>query len=101
MPNWLIQLYKDYVLKHTWTTALVVAALISGVSSYIVDFRMDASSDSLVLENDRSLEFYRKVKKTYGTDDYLFITFQPKAPLFSEQSIKQLKSLKGPNCRAS
>ncbi|MCW8997263.1 MAG: MMPL family transporter, partial [Kangiellaceae bacterium] len=94
MPNWLIQLYKDYVLKHTWTTALVVAAIISGVSSHIVDFRMDASSDSLVLENDRSLEFYRKVKKTYGTDDYLFITFQPKANLFSEKSIKQLKSLK-------
>ncbi|WP_196137953.1 RND family transporter [Aliikangiella sp. G2MR2-5] len=55
---------------------------------------MDASADSLILENDRSLEFYRKVKKTYGTDDYLFVTFQPNAPLFSKASIKQLKTLK-------
>ncbi|TQV87502.1 efflux RND transporter permease subunit [Aliikangiella coralliicola] len=94
MPNWLKQLYKDYVLQHTWVTAIIVIAIIATIGSHSADFRMDASADSLILENDRSLEFYRKVKKKYGTDDYLFITFQPKAPLFSDQSIKQLKSLK-------
>ena len=94
MPNWLKQFYRDYVLKHTWVTAIIVMAAIVTIGSYAVHFRMDASADSLVLENDQSLEFYRKVKKKYGTDDYLFITFKPKAPLFSESSIRQLKSLK-------
>lgn len=94
MPAWLKQFYLEYILRHTWATAIVVVAIIVGIGSYSASFRMDASADSLVLENDQSLEFYRKVKKKYGTDDYLFITFKPKAPLFSEGSIKQLKSLK-------
>jgi predicted RND superfamily exporter protein len=55
---------------------------------------MDASADSLVLENDQSLEYYRKIKKKYGTDDYLFITFAPKDDLFKPESIKQLTALR-------
>ena len=94
MPNWLQHFFRDHILKHPWMSSFVVISLIFIVSSHAVQFRMDASADSLILENDQSLEFYRKVKKTYGTDDYLFITFQPKAPLFSEESIRQLKSLK-------
>lgn len=94
MPNWLKEFYRDHILKHTFITAAVVFAIIGMVGSFAANFRMDASADSLVLENDQSLEFYRKVKKQYGTDDYLFITFRPKEPLFTDKSIKQLKSLK-------
>ncbi|TQV71650.1 MMPL family transporter [Aliikangiella marina] len=94
MPNWLKEFYRDHILKHTFITTAVVFAIIGIVGSYAANFRMDASADSLVLENDQSLEFYRKVKKQYGTDDYLFITFRPKEPLFTDKSIKQLKSLK-------
>jgi len=94
MPTWLKQFYRDYILAHSWMTAIIVLALIGTIGSFSVHFRMDASADSLVLENDQSLEFYRKVKKKYGTDDYLFITFDPKKPLFTDESIKQLRSLK-------
>jgi len=94
MPYWLKNFYTKYLLKRTILTAIVVIAIMATIGSYTADFRMDASADSLVLENDQSLEYYRKVKKKYGTDDYLFITFQPKALLFSEESIKHLKSLK-------
>ncbi len=94
MPIWLQEFFRDYIVKRSSWAAIFALAIISIISSNIVDFRMDASADSLILENDRSLEFYRKVKKTYGTDDYLFITFQPKAPLFSTESIKQLNLLK-------
>ncbi|MET1253858.1 efflux RND transporter permease subunit [Aliikangiella maris] len=94
MPNWLKYLYAEYILKHVWISALLFIAIIGGIGSNSVYFRMDASADSLVLENDHSLEYYRKVKKRYGTDDYLFVTFQPKEKLFSTESIKQLRSLK-------
>jgi predicted RND superfamily exporter protein len=94
MPYWLKDFYRNYIIKHTWATAIVLLAVIISIGSYTTEFRMDASADSLVLENDQTLEYYRKVKKKYGTDDYLFITFQPKVPLFSEESIKQLRSLK-------
>ncbi len=94
MPVWLKRLYTNYIFKHSWLAAIVIIAVIVSIASFSVDFRMDASGDSLVLENDESLEYYRKVKKKYGTDDYLFITFQPEKPLFTDDSIKQLKLLK-------
>jgi uncharacterized protein len=94
MPAWLKSFYKNYLLTHSIFSTIIAVLLLLITGSFISEFRMDASADSLVLENDQSLEYYRKVKKKYGTDDYLFVTFQPKAPLFSEGSIKQLKSLK-------
>ncbi|MGX5201995.1 efflux RND transporter permease subunit [Aliikangiella sp. IMCC44632] len=94
MPIWLKTFYSEYFLKNIWLTFIITVGVIGTIGSFAVNFRMDASADSLVLENDQSLEFYRKVKKTYGTDDYLFITFDPKEPLFSAGSIKQLSSLK-------
>ncbi|WP_444994086.1 efflux RND transporter permease subunit [Aliikangiella sp. IMCC44359] len=94
MPTWLKLFYSEYVLKHIWVTTAAFIAIIAIIGSHTVYFRMDASADSLVLENDQSLEYYRKVKKRYGTDDYLFVTFKPKITLFSDESIKQLGALK-------
>jgi len=94
MPAWLKHLYSNFIIRHTLVTFAVVTAIILIIASHADSFRMDASADSLVLENDQSLEYYRKVKKKYGTDDYLFVTFSPKNELFSEESIKQLTALK-------
>lgn len=94
MPNWLKYLYRQFILQHTVVAFFAITAIILVVASHAVDFRMDASADSLVLENDQSLEYYRKVKKRYGTDDYLFITFSPKDELFSENAIRQLKAIR-------
>lgn len=94
MPGWLKYLYINFLIRHTVITFTVVMAVILIVASHAESFRMDASADSLVLENDQSLEYYRKVKKKYGTDDYLFITFSPKDELFSTESIKQLTALR-------
>lgn len=94
MPSWLKRLYINFVIGHTTVTFFFVLVVILIVSSHVGDFRMDASSDSLVLENDLSLEYYRKVKDKYGTDDYLFITFSPKQELFSKDSIRQLTELR-------
>ncbi len=94
MPSWLKHLYNKFIIGHTTVAFIFVAALILIIASHADTFRMDASADSLVLENDQSLEYYRKVKKKYGTDDYLFITFSPEKDLFSEDSIKQLTALR-------
>ncbi len=94
MPNWLKHLYSRYVIGHTYLTFLFVCGILLLISSHTDDFRMDASADSLVLENDQSLEYYRKVKEKYGTDDYLFVTFSPKKSLFSSESIEKLTELK-------
>ena len=53
-------------------------------------FKLDASADSLVLEHDEALRYYRAITKRYGTDDFLIITYSPIDALWSAASLKTL-----------
>jgi predicted RND superfamily exporter protein len=56
--------------------------------------QIDASADTLLLDNDKDLAFSREVSKTYGEDDYLIITYSPNdKKLFSTFSINTLKNI--------
>ena len=68
--------------------------MVVGYFSYhIPSFKLDASAESLVLENDNSLQYYRKISKTYGSDDFLIITYAPFKDLMSDSVLADLKSL--------
>jgi len=94
MSSVLLALYNRTILGHPLVTLLLVAFVIAGLASYAPKFRLDASADSLVLENDESLEYYRTVKALYGSDDSLIITYTPKSELFSEEVLADLKRLR-------
>jgi len=80
--------YFYLILHKSRTTLLLLAILVIFFAWHSTDFRMDASSDSLVLENDQALKFYRAIEARYGSDDFLFITYTPEEDLFSER-VKQ------------
>ena len=61
-------------------------ALIFSISN-LDNFKLDASSDSLVLESDDDLKYYREVSTDYSSSDFLIIIIAPKDALFAEQSI--------------
>ena len=94
MGSLLIRLYNDWVLEkpRLWLGMIVLVLL--GFGFTITNFKLDASSDSLVLENDEDLRYYRTVNKAYGTDDFLVITWTPKTDLLSDESLAGLQSLK-------
>ncbi len=73
-----------------WSVGILLLVVAVWFSQY---FKLDASSDSLVLENDKDLRFYRAVRARYGSDDFLIVTLQPKADLFSKQSLATIRSL--------
>jgi hypothetical protein len=75
--------------------SLVFIALMVGVSGlYVKDFRLDASADSLILENDKDLLYHRAIGKAYGTEDFLIITYTPISELLSKDSLDALRGLK-------
>ena len=41
------------------------------------NFKLDASSDSLVLESDDDLKYYREVNSDYSSSDFLIVIFDP------------------------
>ena len=57
-------------------------------------FQLDASADSLILENDQSLQYYRSVRSRYGSDDSLYVTYSPEGDLFDEAVLADLKTLR-------
>lgn len=86
-------LYKRYILSHPKLVCLVVLIVSLLFIFQIPNFRLDASSDTLVLENDADLRFYREIKKLYGSDDFLIMTFSPHKDLFADETLKQLQLL--------
>jgi len=62
-------------------------------SQGISNFRLDASSDALVLEGDESLKTYRENEKEFGDSSFLIVTFKPQFELFSNQSLNQLSQI--------
>ena len=86
--------YDSLVLgRHKWVIALFVVAMVA-LAPFASNFRLDASSDSLVLENDESLKYFRKVVSEYASADLLILTYSPFSDLFAEQSLADIVALK-------
>lgn len=86
--------YHHIVLHHP-KRALLALLLVLGFFSYHSQFfTLDASSDSLFLEDDRDLKDYQQIVKRYQVSDFLIITFSPKAELFSATTIQQISHLR-------
>jgi predicted RND superfamily exporter protein len=88
------ELYEKIVLHRPVLTLLVVALIVAFFSVYVPDFKLDASGESLVLENDRDLRYYRSIQARYGSDDNVIVTYTPEKALFSEESLSDLKELR-------
>ncbi|NNC77227.1 MAG: MMPL family transporter, partial [Woeseiaceae bacterium] len=86
--------YDAIVLRRPLATLAVIAACVLGLGWFAQDFRLDASSDSLVLERDADLEYYRFLRSRYGSDNYLIVTYTPRGELFSEQILNDLRELR-------
>ena len=67
-------------------------ALIFSISN-LDNFKLDASSDSLVLESDDDLKYYREVSTDYSSSDFLIIIFDPKEDLFAKQTISKVREM--------
>ena len=61
---------------------------------YSKDFRLDASSETLLLENDPDLKYLNEINERYGAKEFLVLTYSPKNKMVSEESIKNLFELK-------
>ena len=58
------------------------------------DFKLDASADSLLLEDDIDLRLFRETNERYQTKDFLFVTFTPKESIFTEPVLDKITQLR-------
>lgn len=90
----MINFYLQLVLKKPKACLFLVFLLTLSLGWFAQYFRLDASSDTLVVEGDADLELARETNDRYNTSDFVFISYSPESPLFEESSLAKLRALK-------
>ena len=85
--------YIQLILANPIRVLLLVFLTLIISSLGLTNFKLDASSDALVLENDTAFKIYRESGEEFGESDFLIVTYSPYKELFSVNSLTALKSL--------
>ena len=87
-------IYKKIVIDFSKVTLLFLAILIGFSFYHAKNFNLDASSDALLLEGDPDLRYLREVNETYGSKDFLVLTYAPVSSFTEKETILNLQLLK-------
>jgi len=88
------QFYQSGVLKNPKLVFVLLIIAILSFGYYSKDFRLDASSETLLIEGDPDLTYLKEVTERYGSKDFLILTYTPNEGMVSDNSINNLLSLK-------
>ena len=94
MINIIKNYYCSIVINHPVFTILLLLMVFGFFVSHAKDFKLDASADALLLENDEDLKIFRDLNDRYATKDFLFVTFTPNQDLFADSSLHIIASLR-------
>ncbi|MDH3723696.1 MAG: MMPL family transporter, partial [Desulfobacteraceae bacterium] len=85
--------FDKVIIGRPKLTILLIVAAVAFLGYQAKNFRLDASAETLVLENDKDLQYSRLIDSRYGVQDYLVMTFAPKDDLFSDKALANLSHL--------
>ena len=87
-------IYKKLVIDFSKITLLFLTSLIVISLYQAKNFNLDASSDALLLEGDPDLKYLREINQTYGSKDFLVLTYTPVLSFIEKETILNLQLLK-------
>jgi predicted RND superfamily exporter protein len=88
------KIYKTLIVDFSKTSIVLVCLALSYFLYFSKDFKLDASTDSLLLESDKDLKYLREVNERYGSKDFLILTYTPVLSFTNEETIINLQFLK-------
>ncbi len=86
--------YQNTILKNPRAILIFLVIALFTFGYYSKDFKLDASSETLLIEGDPDLEYLREIKNRYGSKEFLILTYTPNEGMISDVSINNLLSLK-------
>ena len=84
------RLYNNTIIEKPKFTLLVLTLLLLTFGYFSKNFQLDASSDTLLLENDPDLKYLREVNAKFGSKDFLVLTYTPENDLLAKKTIENL-----------
>jgi predicted RND superfamily exporter protein len=88
------QIYQNVILKNPKSIFITLLIALLSFGYFSKDFRLDASSETLLIEGDPDLKYLQEISKRYGSKDFLILTYTPQEAMISDSSINNLLSLK-------
>ena len=88
----MFKLFYNKVLNYPYLLIILFLALLSYSVYQSKNFELDASADTLLIENDPDLIFLRELNKKYKSEEFFIITYSP-INLSVEDGIKELNKL--------
>ena len=90
----LSNLYQNTILKNPKSIFLLLVITLLSFGYFTKDFRLDASSETLLIEGDPDLEYLKEITDRYGSKKFLILTYSPNEGMITDSSINNLLSLK-------
>ncbi|MEP5763385.1 MAG: MMPL family transporter [Halieaceae bacterium] len=94
MPPILTNLYDRVILRRPLISVFACLLLVGALGSQLGEIVLDASADTLVLEGDADLDYFREIGERYSSEEFLVITYQPDGDLLGDDSLATLESLR-------
>jgi len=86
--------YQNFILRKPKSIFIILLIALFSFGYFSKDFRLDASSETLLIDGDPDLEYLQEISKRYGSKDFLILTYTPKDGMVTDTSINNLLSLK-------
>jgi predicted RND superfamily exporter protein len=87
-------LYENTILRNPKSIFVILLITLLSFGYYSKDFRLDASSETLLIEGDPDLEYLREITERYGSKEFLVLTYTPNEGMVTDISVNNLLSLK-------
>lgn len=86
--------YDRLVLAYPKAVLLMILLAVAALGYEARKLEIDASAETLILEDDRDLHFTRLINARYGSSDFLIISYLPYGDLFSDKVLADLALLR-------
>ena len=94
MHERIANLYDNLVLRRPWVMLALLALGLFVLSPGLRNFKLDASTDALLLESDDALRNFRQVAMRYKTRDFLFVAIVPKTDILADDALEMVSALR-------
>ena len=86
-------IYTKAVLHNPKKVLIFITIITAVLAFFALRLEIDASAETLLLEDDKDLKLAREVAKRYPGGEFLVLTYSPKVDLLSDKSINTIKSI--------
>ncbi len=88
------RIYSQYILGRPHLVLFFLIIILSLSVSHISNFKLDASADTLILEDDKDLKIFRETNEKYKSSDFLILTITDNEKnIFAEDTLSFINFL--------